>query len=371
MSDATVYDGWLADDGPVALVIREWLMPVEGTGVTFFPATYAPQEGADRDPKKFQGGYNIDTHPDGTSICQVDSVGSQANRIEPIFGKPGYAGLVPRVVVRANEREVDLLDAGHRAADALVRSSGLQAELNQAFRQLLRGDATPLAKIAPTSLVFGAWDSRDTGAKVPRLLASTIRAFDVYADTRSANFLPQQRLDYMVEGLLPEPANKAEKDEYSKQGYLNALASASPGGVRARGGIRRDASLSLAALRLLTAGRDEAATRALRRYILGLSLVAFTYPVVGFYRQGCQLVMDPDKADERVAVHPDGRREPFALKHPEAIAFARATIGPGGFTIGEDKTVDFARSAQPAEAAEPAARGRGRGRRAGTNPEGS
>ena len=36
-----------------------------------------------------------------------------------------------------------------------------------------------LAKIAPTSLVFGAWDSRDTQAKLPRLIASTIRAYDV------------------------------------------------------------------------------------------------------------------------------------------------------------------------------------------------
>ena len=28
-------------------------------------------------------GYNIDRFEDGASVCQIDSVGSQANRIEP------------------------------------------------------------------------------------------------------------------------------------------------------------------------------------------------------------------------------------------------------------------------------------------------
>ena len=60
-----------------------------------------------------------------------------------------------------------------------------------------------LAKLAPTSLVFGAWDSRDTQAKLPRLIASTIRAYNVRKLRRSAQFVPA--VDYVSEGLLEEP----------------------------------------------------------------------------------------------------------------------------------------------------------------------
>src|SRR5207237_2725325 len=77
MSDLTKFDTWIDDGGPAALVIREHLIPVEGADGVFFPATYAAQQGADKDKEKFQGGYNLDVFPDGTNVCLVDSVGSQ------------------------------------------------------------------------------------------------------------------------------------------------------------------------------------------------------------------------------------------------------------------------------------------------------
>src|SRR5690242_14998960 len=107
------HDSWLAETGPVALVIREWLLPVEGADAVVFPATFAAGN-------NFPGGYNIDPAPDGKNVCLIDTVGSQANRIEPLFTKDRYSGLVPQVVVKAGEREVNLLEAGHRAGDALV-----------------------------------------------------------------------------------------------------------------------------------------------------------------------------------------------------------------------------------------------------------
>src|SRR5919202_1970973 len=192
MSDLTKFDPWLAEDGPAALVIREHLMPVEGRDGVLFPPTFAAAE----DKTKFPGGYNIDGPSDGPNVCLIDSVGSQANRIEPTFAKEKYAGLVPQVVVKAGEKTVNLLEAGHRAGDAVVRCSALQKELQDAFKAVLRGDAEPLAKIAPTSLVFGVWDSRDTQAKLPRLVASTIRAFAVRKLPRSAHFVPA--VDYIA-----------------------------------------------------------------------------------------------------------------------------------------------------------------------------
>ncbi|MCI0540747.1 MAG: type I-U CRISPR-associated RAMP protein Csb1/Cas7u, partial [Verrucomicrobiales bacterium] len=193
MVEITKFDKWFEDSGPAALVVREHLIPVEGADGVFFPATYAAQQGADNDKTKFQGGYNIDRFPDGTNVCLVDSVGSQANRIEPLFTQKGYDDLVPQIVVTFPTKGIrlNLLHANHRAADAIVRCSAFEQELRSAFQEILRGNFEKLAQFAPTSLVFGVWDSRDTSAKVPRLLASTIRAFNVREHTRSANFLTQ------------------------------------------------------------------------------------------------------------------------------------------------------------------------------------
>jgi CRISPR-associated protein Csb1 len=186
----------LTTDAIAAVVIREHLVPVEGPDGVLFPATYAAAE----DKNVFPGGYNIDPPEGDENVCLVDSVGSQANRIEPIFAKPSYSGLVPQVTIRAGEKSISLLEAGHRAGDALVRCTSLQKTLQDAFKAVLKGDALPMAKIAPTSLVFGVWDSRDTQAKLPRLIASTIRAFDVKRLRRSAQFNPAT--EYISDDLI-------------------------------------------------------------------------------------------------------------------------------------------------------------------------
>lgn len=334
MTDLNKLDAYLEDSGPAALVLKDELVPVEGPDGAFFPPTFAASE-----DKRFPGGYNIDEYGNGENVCLVDSVGSQANRIEPMFGKPPYAELVPQITIRAGDRTVSLLEAGHRAGDAIIRCSALQDELQKAFKALLKLDATPLAKIAPTSLVFGVWDSRDTQAKAPRLVASTIRAYNVRKLTRSAQYVPAT--EYVGQELLDEPADAATKKSYSERGFIHVPASASHGGVIARGGIRREATLSLAALRLLSAASDADQTRALRRYILGLAVTAFTSNVSGYLRQGCNLVLDTSKPRARSIdeVYPSGERKPFALSHDEALAYARAAAA--AFGIREPRVVEF------------------------------
>ncbi len=329
------FDNWLSEDSassPAALVIREHLIPVEGADGVLFPSTFAAGE-------NFAGGYNIDGPSDGENYCLIDSVGSQANRIEPIFLQEKYKKLIPRIVVKAGEREISILEAGHRAGDALVRCSPLQGDLRKAFQQVQRGNTIPLAKIAPTSIVFGAWDSRDTEAKLPRLIASTIRAFNVRPLTRSAQFVPAT--SYVKDGLLDEPTTKKVKDSYASRGFIHIPASAKHGGVIATGGIRRDATLNLAALRLHGEKGNKENTLALRRYILGLSLVAFTHPsaFVGYLRQGCTLVLNPDKSRECVEVHPDGKRPVFSITHEESLQFA--SDAAEAFGLGDGKTVEF------------------------------
>ena len=115
-------------------------------------------------------------------------------------------------------------------------------------------------------------------------------------------------------------------------------ASASHGGVIATGGIRRDATRSLAALHLLKAGDDEG-TLALRRDVFGLALVALTANTSSSLRQGCNLVIDSDKPREFHKVYRDGRREPATISHPEAIEFASAAAET--FGKGDSCTVAF------------------------------
>ncbi|HEX2100415.1 MAG TPA: type I-U CRISPR-associated RAMP protein Csb1/Cas7u [Candidatus Synoicihabitans sp.] len=330
MSNLTQFDHYLSDRGPAALVVREHLIPVEGADGVVFPATFAAGDG-------FPGGYNIDGDPNGENIALIDSVGSQANRIEPMFAEPAYAKLVPQVSITAGEKSVSLLQAGHRAGDAIVRCSALQQELQDAFKKLLAGDAAPLAKIAPTSLVFGVWDSRDTQAKVPRVIASTIRAYNVRKLTRSAQFVPA--VEYVAAKLLDEPADRTTKESYAERGFVHVPATASHGGIIAKGGIRRDATLALAALNLLHAGSDAKATLGLRRYILGLALVAFTRLPGGYLRQGTILVSDPDKPRKFDEVYPNGERKPAPVTHEQAMAFAKAAAD--AFGVGADRAVPF------------------------------
>jgi CRISPR-associated protein Csb1 len=325
----TEFDQYLTSDGPAALVIREYLIPVEGADGVLFPPTFAAG-----DP--FPGGYNIDGDPNGENTVLIDSLGSQANRIEPMFADSPYAALVPQVVIKAGAKSVNLLHAGHRAGDAIVRCSALQQELHDAFAKVLEGDATPLAKIAPTSLVFGVWDSRDTQAKMPRLIASTIRAFNVRKLTRSAQYVPA--IDYVGNALLDEPTDKASTDAYAVRGFVHVPATGSPGGVIAKE-IRRDATLALAALNLIGAGSDPAASLSLKRYILGLALVAFTRLPTGYLRQGTILVCDPDKPRKVEEVYRNGERRPWSATHEAVLEFARAAAQ--AFGVGESRQAPF------------------------------
>lgn len=337
MSEPSQFDHYLNDNGPAALVIREHLMPVEGPDGVLFPATFAAGDG-------FPGGYHVNEFGDGRNVCDVDSVGSQANRIEPLFMREKYRDLVPQIVIKAGEKEVNLLEVGHRSGDALVRCSSLQEQIETAFLASIRGDAEPLAKIAPTSLVFGVWNSRGAAGnqdKRPRLVASTIRAFNVRRLTRGAVYIPP--LDYAeLDVFSEEDKSKAEgnnKSPLAQRGFVHNPASNGHGGVIADGGIRRDATLGLAALRHLHAGNDAEKTRALRRYVLGLSLVAFTAPMENYLRQGCTLVLDPEKPREFAEVYPDGRRNPCGITHGTAMEFA--TRAAEAFGVGPSRTVPF------------------------------
>jgi CRISPR-associated protein Csb1 len=324
-------------DGPVALHVKQELLPVEGDGGVIFPPTYADI------------GYNIDTLADGTRVATIDSIGSQANRIEPIFKAAAsgqednpLAKLVPQISIKVSSAlSVSILDVGHRLGDAIVRSSALASDARKAFEEFLKGDATALAKLAPTSIVFGAWDSRDTYAKLPRILQSVIRAWDVQELTRSAQYNPP--VDYATLDVFSDDQKaKAEgntKSPLAQRGFVHVPSGKAPGGVVARGPIVRDITINLIALRRLAAPED---AQALRRYILGISLVAATYPLDGFLRQGCLLTLKSSNPVRWVAVMRDGRRTPVKLDAPTSIKYASAQANT--FGVGNGRTELFDRA---------------------------
>lgn len=316
----------LESDGPVALRLEQRLLPVAESGI-IFPPTYADI------------GYNIDELSDGTRVATIDSVGSQANRLEPIFKSTSNDPkdwLVPQIEIVIREeacgecndckrnaedqkkrnkgckqpREVtrSLLDLAHRAADAVVQSSPDLLELiAPAFKKLQQGDAGLLCAIAPTSLVFGVWDSRgDTGEKRPRLVRSIIRAWDVEPLHAAAQFNSVWKLlDEDQQDELKREA-KAKKVNLSEKGLADAPATfrktkipqyrdGAPnpdarvlGGVLVKGRIEREVTVNLVALRGLR-GANDSETAAIRKYLLGLSLFVATADTELFLREGCLL----------------------------------------------------------------------------------
>jgi CRISPR-associated protein Csb1 len=323
------FDPWLETSGPVAVVIREQLEPVMGSDSVFFPPTFAQPEGSKESP-----GYLIDDTSLG-KVALVDTVGAQANRIEPIFKQDPFAQLVPKVTIQIGERQVDLLDAGHRAADAVVRFSDKWTALRNAFLAIRdKRDATELAKLAPTSLVFGVWDSRDTQVKLPRLVGSTIRAYKVEKLTRSAQFFSATEKD--------DIRDLASQDFLSAVGLDDAPAGRTDGGVIAQGGIRREAILNLVALRALTAPNPEA-SRKLQRYVLGLALVAVLTRSEKFLRQGCLLVPADGVEATASVVDRTGARAPLEVTEQLALTFAQ--LAATEFGVGDSWTATFDKDA--------------------------
>lgn len=327
MSDIlTKFDEWLHGAGPVAITFCTPLEPVMGKGSVLFPPTFAPQEKGD------VPAYVIDETSEGKTAI-VDTVGAQANRLEPLFKQPPYSGLVPKAEVQIGVRpqKVNLLDAGHRAADALVRFSSKREDLAKAFASIAeRGDSTALAKLAPTSLVFGVWDSRGVNVKVPRILGATIRAYGVEPLTRSAQFFSALEKD-------ETDALEQTQDTLSELGLSDAPAGRGPGGIIARKGVRREAILNLVALRAL-AGPDAAVTQALQRYILGLALVTLTAPVELYLREGCLLVPSQEAAEQRLVLR-SGERTTFTTTADESLEYAKASAA--AFGVGADWEATF------------------------------
>lgn len=358
---------WLEEtDLPVAIVMRETLESVEGADAIIFPPTFAK---GDKAPHPYQidelrkdspleilnrgNDYNnerldkfLRDSPDrfndeDFNICEIDTVGRQADRMETSFKKDDLSALVPQISIVADNQKVNLLNVGHRISDASIRYSTLDEAALPAIKKLAdENDALPLAKLAPTSLVFGFWDSQKnrTQFKFGRILSSTIKATNVGVVKRSSQFTPA--FDAVALGLatiaeMPEAGGEVDsakasdgKDPLSKIGLRSVPAVDKHGGVRVYGKITRRTQINLVSLRSLEAGSEtenesDEETMKLRRYLFGLALVGGRAQTNYALRQGCHLVLKPDAEIECSRVYADGTREDFTWNLRDAYEFAR------------------------------------------------
>lgn len=331
------FDAWLQFGGPSAVVIKEFLEPAAGKGAVIFPPTFAPSEDArDRDEKSQ---YVIDGEGPSNS-CLLDTIGSQANRLEPIFRKEPCRNWIPQINIEIGQRAepVSILELGHRVGDSVARASALAPDIRAAFRAYDAGDSEPMAKLAPTSLIFGAWDSRDTQIKIPRLLESSVRAHNVERLRRAAQYFATLSADEVSELLQMETSDKTQREALSKEGVLDSPAGVTHGGIRVNGDIVRTTILNLTALRKIAAPTPER-TLVVRRYILALALIATTANDDLFLRQGCLLVQDATRPMESTVVFRNGKREPASLDLASLEHFAAAAAE--AFGVGPGKTVKF------------------------------
>ena len=151
-------ESWANDPAaPVALHLKQKLTSVECINkddrCIIYPPTYADI------------GYNIDP-VNGKKVALVDSVGSQANRMEPLFKSTSDRRedwLVPQIQIalgkdtkEAKATRLSLLDLAHRGADAVVQSSGqLAKDVRAAFAKLTDQDLLAVASmVSAFSAIF-------------------------------------------------------------------------------------------------------------------------------------------------------------------------------------------------------------------------
>ena len=221
--------------------------------------------------------------------------------------------------------------------------------IEDAFRVLKqRGDAGPLCALAPTSLVFGFWDSRGgSGEKHPRLVRSVVRAWNVQSLHAAAQFNSVWKaLDEAQQNELEKEA-KAKKIKLSEKGFADAPSTfrktrvaqyldGAPnpaarvlGGVLASGPVERDVTVNLVALRAIN-GADGEKTKDVRRYLLALTLIAATAEIDLFLREGCHLRYADD--DRWNAIPRRGEIKPVDLSSQDAqktlLGYAKKAVEP-------------------------------------------
>ena len=369
------------------------LQPVGGAGDKLFPPTYPPSAGARRNapPRHVFERRRVN---DGEVWCVlIDSVQSQANRLEEALLAAAEQGRIQVPYVTVDFRTAGLepleritsLDAPHRIYDAILRDSlmdgeaFMQSEVGRRLAAAKPADATALLELSPTALLFGAWHSQGEGgglgAKFPRTLVSEIMGVDTpvdeitnartgEAEPRTAGQRTGSRIDPL--GVLrkvevfeggsgwstdpKEAGTRAKKVRPSEINHGNIAPTVQPLGVTCAYAEHR-AVITLAGLRRLRFASDER-NDAGRALLAALGLVALAEQDAGGYslRSRCDLVCEgpaplelvrADGSTETVDLDRDGARalytDMYARAESAGFRFESIVLTP------QDKLVEVVR----------------------------
>jgi len=188
---------------------RVRLQPAGGEGDKVFPPTYSDATYA-KEKRRVPG------HADPVECVLLDSVQSQANRIEEALQDAIDEGRIQIPVVEVDFSDVPVVDPGaeaeglyepigrvtsleapHRVADAILRDSELDGvpfrntPLGKKIGMANLRNATPLFELCPTALLLGIWDSTGPkgglGTKFQRAMVSEIVGVNASYGTKTSS----------------------------------------------------------------------------------------------------------------------------------------------------------------------------------------
>lgn len=260
----------------------------------------------------------------GVLNAVLDTVQSQANRIEPIFEQ--LPDLVPAsVVTYPNGVKRPLLQIAHRCADPLIRY-----HFDNELRELKAGNSVPLAKRNPTALLFGL-DVRTLWVKQQRIITSTIVASNVYRRPSGSSLNPDvddETKQILIEktGMKASEIGVDQVPTYTNDSGILDTTSAT---------ITRKVAFPLTLLNPYP--------ETLKNYIKGLGLVAMLHPLPLNLRSGAELVRKSRKLEAYNDAECSVKQVALTNAYGEAIKFARDAAKAFGIGSPETLVVDIAR----------------------------
>ena len=176
------------------------LQPPGGSTQKIFPPTYpAPRNGG----REVHAEYATEQRLIGgeqADVALLDSIPSQANRLEQALLTAHKTRDLPLPVVQVaidGYGTITDLDAPHRVYDAILIDSlldgqpFLKSSVGSQVAAATTGNATALFRYAPTTLIFGAWNThsgqRVGMARFPRALASEIIGWPIVPGIKTAS----------------------------------------------------------------------------------------------------------------------------------------------------------------------------------------
>lgn len=354
---------------------RRRLQPAAGAGTVLFPPTYPGEKRGNEKvpPRHVFERRRIDGEERWCVL--LDSVQSQANRLEEALLAAAEAKLIELPWIEVDFSATGLnsigritsLQAPHRVFDAILRDSQLngvvfhKSDLGMRLVAATTKDATAILEASPTALLFGAWNSTGQGgglgAKFARAIVSEIVGIDVPVeearaggDPRAAGRRTGSRIDplgvvrsvevYKGENgwdVSEKAAGKgAKKVRPSEINHGNIAPSLEPLGITCAY-AEQISVITLAGLRRLRFGDDAERNLAGRCVIAALGLLALIEQDEHGYalRSRCDLVPDgpgplelvhADGTVETVGMSADAARDLYAsaLKMAREVGFALA-----------------------------------------------